>query len=85
MFNKGLEVIEAYYLFDVSINDINVVVHPQSIIHGMVEYKDGSILAQMSNPDMKIPILNALYYPTRYSGGKVNRYLDFHEVKKIDF
>ena len=63
--NKGLEVIEAKWLFDVSIDQIEVVVHPQSIIHSMVEYVDGAIIAELGTPDMKLPIQYALYYPER--------------------
>ncbi len=63
--NKGLEVIEAKWLFDVDIEQIEVVVHPQSIIHSMVEYVDGAIIAQLGTPDMKLPIQYALYYPER--------------------
>lgn len=65
LMNKGLEVIEARWLFDVSINQINVLIHPQSIIHSMVEFKDGSVIAQMGIPDMRIPIAYALSYPER--------------------
>ena len=65
LMNKGLEVIEAKYLFDIDINSIEVVVHPQSIIHSMVEFNDGSIKAQMGEPDMKLPIQFALGYPER--------------------
>ena len=63
--NKGLEVIEAKWLFDVEIEQIEVVVHPQSIIHSMVEYVDGAIIAELGTPDMKLPIQYALYYPER--------------------
>lgn len=63
--NKGLEVIEAKWLFDVDIEQIEVVVHPQSIIHSMVEYVDGAIIAELGTPDMKLPIQYALYYPER--------------------
>lgn len=63
--NKGLEVIEAKWLFDVDIDQIKVVVHPQSIIHSMVEYVDGAIIAELGTPDMKLPIQYALYYPER--------------------
>ena len=63
--NKGLEVIEAKWLFDVEIDQIEVVVHPQSIIHSMVEYVDGAIIAELGTPDMKLPIQYALYYPER--------------------
>ena len=65
LMNKGLEVIEAKWLFDVDIKDIEVVVHPQSIIHSAVEYEDGAIIAQMGEPDMKVPIQYALTYPKR--------------------
>jgi len=65
LMNKGLEVIEAYWLFDVEIKDIDVVIHPQSIIHSMVQYRDGSIKAQLGLPDMKLPIQYALTYPAR--------------------
>ncbi|RLC48945.1 MAG: 1-deoxy-D-xylulose-5-phosphate reductoisomerase [Candidatus Cloacimonadota bacterium] len=63
--NKGLEVIEAHWLFDIDYDNIDVVIHPQSIVHSFVEFVDGSILAQLSNPDMKIPIQYALSYPQR--------------------
>jgi 1-deoxy-D-xylulose-5-phosphate reductoisomerase len=65
LMNKGLEVIEAQWLFGVSLDQVVVYIHPQSIIHSMVEYQDGSILAQMGNPDMMIPIAYALAYPNR--------------------
>ena len=72
--NKGLEVIEAKWLFDVNIDQIEVVVHPQSIIHSMVEYIDGAIIAELGTPDMKLPIQYALYYPERkyLPGDRVN-------------
>ena len=63
--NKGLEVMEAKWLFDVEPEQIQVVVHPQSIIHSMVEYVDGGIMAQLGMPDMKLPIQYALFYPDR--------------------
>lgn len=63
--NKGLEVMEAKWLFDIELEDIEVVVHPQSVIHSMVEYKDGAVIAQLGTPDMKLPIQYALYYPDR--------------------
>ncbi len=66
LMNKGLEVIEAKWLFDVDVEDIQVVIHPQSIVHSLVEYQDGSILAQMGIPDMRIPIAYALSYPERF-------------------
>lgn len=81
--NKGLEVIEAKWLFDVSLDQIEVVVHPQSIIHSMVEYVDGSIIAQLGTPDMKLPIQYALYYPERrfLPGDR----LDFAALSKLTF
>ncbi|MCR5608599.1 MAG: 1-deoxy-D-xylulose-5-phosphate reductoisomerase [Lachnospiraceae bacterium] len=83
MVNKGLEVIEAKWLFDVDIDDVKVVVHPQSVIHSMVEYKDGAVMAQLGTPDMKLPIQYALYYPERrYLNSKK---LDFYELKNITF
>ena len=69
MMNKGLEFIEAKWLFNCDANDIDVVIHPQSIIHSMVQYQDGSILAQMGNPDMRTPIAHALAYPERIDAG----------------
>jgi len=74
MMNKGLEVIEAYYLFGVQQKQIDILVHPESIIHGLVTYKDGTMLAGMSGPDMKVPIAYALAYPQRISSkaGKIN-------------
>lgn len=68
LMNKGLEVIEAHWLFDVPVDRVTVVVHPQSIIHSMVEFADGSVLAQMGRPDMKLPIQVALSYPDRVPG-----------------
>ena len=65
MMNKGLEVLEAVHLFDIEIDRIEVVIHPQSIIHSMVEMGDGSIIAQLSEPDMRLPISYALNYPAR--------------------
>ena len=65
LMNKGLEVIEARWLFDVHVDRIDVVVHPQSIVHSCVEFVDGSILAHMGPTDMRIPIQHALFYPTR--------------------
>jgi 1-deoxy-D-xylulose-5-phosphate reductoisomerase len=65
--NKGLEVMEAKWLFDVSLDQIEVVVHPQSVIHSAVEYEDGAVIAQLGTPDMRLPIQYALYYPNRRS------------------
>ena len=69
MMNKGLEVIEAHWLFGASPDQIEVVIHPQSIVHSMVEYSDGSVLAQLGNPDMRTPIAQALAYPERIEAG----------------
>jgi 1-deoxy-D-xylulose-5-phosphate reductoisomerase len=83
MMNKGLEVIEAHWLFDAAPDDIQVVVHPQSIIHSMVEYIDGSVLAQMGNPDMRTPIAYALDWPNRIESGVEP--LDLFSVGRLDF
>ena len=81
--NKGLEVMEARWLFDVDLDHIQVVVQPQSIIHSMVEFKDGAVIAQLGTPDMRLPIQYALYYPERrYLEGER---LDFHKLKEITF
>ena len=69
MMNKGLEVIEAHWLFDVPRQSIEVVIHPQSVVHSMVEYADGSVIAQLGNPDMRTPIAHALAYPERIEAG----------------
>lgn len=83
MVNKGLEVIEAKWLFGVSVDQIQVVVQPQSIIHSMVEYQDGAVIAQLGTPDMKLPIQYALYYPERrYLPGDR---LDFGALSGITF
>src|SRR4030066_10865 len=68
LINKGLEVIEAHWLFDVPFDSIKVLIHPQSIIHSMVEFVDGSTKAQLSYPDMRLPIQYALTYPERWAG-----------------
>ena len=81
--NKGLEVLEAHWLFDVDFDHIDVVVQPQSIIHSMVEYVDGAVVAQMGTPDMRLPIQYALYYPDRtYLPGDR---LDFKQLRQITF
>ena len=83
MVNKGLEVIEAKWLFDVNVDQVQVVVQPQSIIHSMVEYEDGAVIAQLGTPDMKLPIQYALYYPERrYLPGER---LDFETLTQITF
>lgn len=83
MVNKGLEVIEAKWLFGVSVDQVQVVVQPQSIIHSMVEYEDGAVLAQLGTPDMRLPIQYALYYPERRDlpGDR----LDFWKLRSITF
>ena len=83
LMNKGLEVIEAHFLFDTDYDNIEVVVHPQSIIHSMVEYKDASIIAQMGTPDMRLPIQYALNYPERK--GMIAKPLNFYEVGSLTF
>ena len=83
MMNKGLELIEASILFDVPEDRIEIVVHPQSVIHSMVEYLDGSVLAQLGNPDMRTPIAHALAYPQRIASGV--GVLDLPRVGRLDF
>lgn len=83
LMNKGLELIEACWLFDVSYDQIDIVVHPQSIIHSLVQYVDGSVLAQMGNPDMRTPIAHALAWPKRINSGVSD--LNLAEIAKLDF
>jgi len=83
LMNKGLEVIEAHWLFNATPEQIEVVVHPQSVIHSMVEYVDGSVLAQLGNPDMRTPIAYALGYPDRLESGVAS--LDFFKIAKFEF
>jgi len=83
MMNKGLEVIEAHWLFNAAADDIQVVVHPQSVIHSMVQYVDGSVLAQLGNPDMRTPIAYALAWPERIASGVAP--LDLFAIAKLDF
>ncbi|WP_456415902.1 1-deoxy-D-xylulose-5-phosphate reductoisomerase [Thiolapillus sp.] len=83
MMNKGLEVIEAHWLFGAAPERIQVVVHPQSVIHSMVEYVDGSVLAQLGNPDMRTPIAHALAWPERIASGVDS--LDLFQVARLDF
>jgi len=83
MMNKGLEVIEAHLLFNIPTELIQVVIHPQAIIHSMVQYTDGSTLAQLGNPDMRIPIANALAHPERIESGVDS--LDIFEMARFDF
>ena len=81
MVNKGLEVMEARWLFDVDLEQIQVVVHPQSVIHSMVEYEDGAVIAQLGTPDMRLPIQYALYNPESLSGKRLN----FYELASLTF
>lgn len=83
LMNKGLEVIEAHFLFNCPYEDIEVVVHPESIIHSMVEYDDGAIIAQLGIPDMKLPIQYALNYPRRE--GNIGGRLDFKTISSLNF
>ena len=81
--NKGLEVMEARWLFDVDIDQICVLVHPQSILHSAVEYTDGAVMGQMGVPDMKLPIQYALFYP--YRKNFTSKPLDLYEVQSMTF
>ena len=83
MMNKGFEVIEARWLFDIDYNDIEIVIHPQSIIHSMVKTRDGEIYAQLSPPDMKFPILNALSYPEKLDNPFEG--LDLFKIRNLTF
>ncbi len=83
MMNKGLELIEAYYLFPVEENQINIIIHPQSVIHSLVNYKDGSVLAQLGNPDMRTPISYALAWPERMETS-INK-LDLAKIGNLTF
>lgn len=84
MVNKGLEIIEAHYLFNMPQNKIDVLIHPQSVVHGIVSYKDGSSLVQMGNADMRIPITYALYWPKR-SNNIIANQLDLTNVDALEF
>ena len=83
LMNKGLELIEACWLFDMNENQIEIVVHPQSIIHSLVQYVDGSVIAQLGNPDMRTPIAHALAWPDRIDSGVKN--LDLFDISRLDF
>ena len=83
MMNKGLEVIEACWLFNAALDQIQVVIHPQSVVHSLVEYADGSMLAQLGNPDMRTPIAHALAWPQRMAAGVAA--LDLVQVGRLDF
>lgn len=84
LMNKGLEVIEAHHLFGFDYDDIEVVVHPQSIVHSAIEYKDGSVIAQLGLPSMHIPIQYAITYPERYEGIK-SKSFSFADIARLDF
>ena len=83
LMNKGLEVIEAHWLFNCDYDNIQVVIHPQSIVHSMVEYVDNSIIAQLGSADMRLPIQYALNYPDRKES--VSNGIDFYEISKLTF
>ncbi len=83
LMNKGLELIEAYHLFPVAAEQLDVIVHPQSVIHSMVEYQDGSVLAQLGSPDMRTPIAYCLAYPDRMSAPVAR--LDFAQIGQLEF
>jgi 1-deoxy-D-xylulose-5-phosphate reductoisomerase len=83
MMNKALEIIEARWLFDIDVDHIEVMVHPQSVVHSMVEFVDGSVLAQLSPPDMKLPIQYALTYPDRIEGPASR--IDWKSTMQWDF
>jgi 1-deoxy-D-xylulose-5-phosphate reductoisomerase len=83
MMNKGLEIIEACWLFNTSPDRVQVVLHPQSVIHSLVEYADGSVLAQLGNPDMRTPIAHAMAWPRRMSSGV--QPLDLFDIARLDF
>ncbi len=84
LMNKGLEIIEAHHLFGFNYDDIEVVIHPQSIVHSAIEYKDGSVIAQLGLPSMHIPIQYAISYPQRFEGIK-SKSFSFSEIARLDF
>lgn len=84
LMNKGLEIIEAHHLFGFDYDDIEVVIHPQSIVHSAIEYKDGSVIAQLGLPSMHIPIQYAITYPERYEGIK-SKSFSFAKIARLDF
>ncbi len=85
MVNKGLEVMEAHWLFDADYDRIKVLIHPQSIIHSMVEYADGAVIAQLGVPDMRLPIQYALFYPDRLPAAEERPRVDFYQLGHLDF
>ena len=84
LMNKGLEIIEAHHLFNMPYDKIDVVIHPQSIIHSAIEYVDGSVIAQIGLPSMHIPIQYAITYPERFEGIK-SKSFSFSEIARLDF
>ena len=84
LMNKGLEVIEAHHLFNMDYDNIDVVIHPQSIVHSAIEYVDGSVIAQIGLPSMHIPIQYAICYPEKYEGIK-SKSFSFSEIARLDF
>ena len=84
LMNKGLEIIEAHHLFNMAYEDIEVVIHPQSVIHSAIEYKDGSVIAQLGVPSMHIPIQYAISYPERFEGIKTQSF-SFSDIARLDF
>ena len=85
MVNKGLEVMEARWLFDVDYDRIKVLIHPQSIVHSMVEYVDGAVIAQLGVPDMRLPIQYAFFYPDRMPADSARPRADFYRIKNLEF
>src|SRR4029079_5985872 len=83
LMNKGLELIEAHHLFALRPDEIDVLVHPQSVVHGLVEFRDGSVVAQLVSPDMRIPIAHCLAWPRRIDGPAVR--LDLAKVRELTF
>src|SRR4030095_1505456 len=83
LFNKGLEMIEARWLFDIEMTRVDVILHPQSVVHSMVEFVDGSIIAQLSTPDMCLPIQYALTYPARIGSDRVQT--NFAQIGSLTF
>jgi 1-deoxy-D-xylulose-5-phosphate reductoisomerase len=83
MMNKGLEVIEAHWLFGLPAERVDVLIHPQSVVHSLVEYLDGSVIAQLSHPDMRVPIAHALGFPERIESGA--RTLDLRAIGQLSF
>ena len=84
LMNKGLEIIEAHWLFNMAYENISVLIHPQSIVHSLVEFADGAVKAQLSRPDMRLPIQYALAYPERLANAALPQ-LDWNELKRLDF